>query len=272
MMLQKLLEYANDKKDEEKQLPPLYEMTPVAYIVLINHDGSPISPKPIPRIDDSTARGRRGMEMAAPEINRSGINPKPLLLAEKSEYIFGVAQEPKTQKRVSRVHQAFLDLLRRCGEATQEPSVTSVQRFYELGGVEQLELEDDWNHSLKVTFEVITSEGTRQRPIDLPSVQRFWLEENLPKQNDTEQCLVCGERKPALQRLQGKIKGIRGGQPSGTSIISANKEAFESYGLKASRTAPTCRDCGEGFTRGLNKLLENEYTRMYVGDTTFVFW
>ncbi len=269
-MLQKLLEYANDT--EEKPLPPLYEMTPVAHIVLINHNGSPISPKPIPRIDDSTARGRRGIEMAAPEINRSGTNPKPLLLAEKGEYAFGVAQEPKKQKRVSRVHQAFLDLLERCGEATQEPSVTSVQRFYERGGVEQLELEDDWNHSLKVTFEVITEEGIRQRPIDLPSVQKFWLEENLPKQDDTEQCLVCGQRKPALDRLQGKVKGIRGGQSSGTSIISANEDAFESYGLRASRTAPNCRDCGEGFTRGLNKLLENEHTRLYVGDTTFVFW
>ena len=268
-MLQKLLEYANDAKGEH--LPPLYEMTPVAHIVLINHDGSPVSPKPIPRMDETTARGRRGLDMKAPAVQRAA-SVKPLLLADNGEYTFGRARDPKKQERATRAHQAYVELLSRCAEATREPSVAAVQRFYELGGVEQLELADDWDHGLKVTFEVRMEDGTRQRPIDLPAVQGFWLEENLPKQDEAEQCLVCGQRKPVLDRLQGKIKGIRGGQSAGTSIISANEEAYESYGLKASKTAPTCRDCGEGFTRGLNKLLEDEQTRLYVGDTTFVFW
>ena len=54
--------------------------------------------------------------------------------------------------------------------------------------------------------------------------------------------------------------------------ISANSEAFESYGLQASRTAPTCRECGESFTRALNHLLADERTSIRVGDATFVFW
>ena len=196
-MLQRLMEYANEQDDNP--MPPLYEMTPVAHIIILNHDGHPLSPQPIAAgIDSSTARGRRGLEIAAPEINRSGTNPKPLLLAEKSEYAFGVAQDAKDQNRASRVHQGYLDLLRRCSEATQEPSVRAVQKFYELGGIELLELEEKWDHGLKVTFEVMTQDGTRQRPIDLPSVQRFWLQENLPKQDETEQCLICGERKPVL--------------------------------------------------------------------------
>ena len=268
-MLQKLLEYANDAEGE--QLPPLYEMTPVAHIVLINHDGSPVSPKPIPRMDETTARGRRGLDMKAPVVQRAA-GVKPLLLADNGEYTFGRARDPQKQERATRAHQAYVELLSRCAEATREPSAAAVQRFYQLGGVEQLELADDWDHGLKVTFEVRMEDGTRQRPIDLPAVQGFWLEENLPKQDEAEQCLVCGQRKPVLDRLQGKIKGIRGGQSAGTSIISANEEAYESYGLKASKTAPTCRDCGEGFTRGLNKLLEHERTRLYMGDTTFVFW
>ena len=268
-MLQKLVEY--DDEAEGEQLPPLYEMTPVAYIVMINEDGNPVSPKPISTIDDSTARGRRGLDMKAPVIQRtSGI--KPLLLADNGEYTFGRARDPRKQERATRAHQAYIRLLSRCAEETQELSVAAVQLFYELGGAEKLDLEDEWDYGLKVTFEVVNEDGIRQRPIDLPAVQRFWLQENLPKQDDTEQCLVCGQRKPVLDRLQGKIKGIRGGQPAGTSIISANEEAFQSYGLRASRTAPTCRDCGEGFTRGLNKLLENEKTRLFVGDTTFVFW
>ena len=39
------------------------------------------------------------------------------------------------------------------------------------------------------------------------------------------------------------------------SLISANSDAFESYGLSASLNAPTCANCGEAFTRGINSLL-----------------
>ena len=134
----------------------------------------------------------------------------------------------------------------------------AVKRFYERGGADQLTLGEDWDYGLKVTFEVTLEDGALQRPIDLPAVQGFWLASNTSDADADDQCLVCGESKPVLDRLQAKIKGIRGGQPSGTSIISANSSAFESYGLKASRIAPTCRECGESFTRALNSLLADE--------------
>ena len=268
-MLSKLREYAGEQLRD--QLPPLYEQTPVAHVILLRADGHPVSERPIARVDDSTARGRRGIDMAAPVIQRaSGI--RPLLLADNGEYTFGRARDPGKQARATQAHQAYLELLNRCAETTGDPSVAAVQRFYERGGVELLELDESWDHGLKVTFEVLMDDGARRRPIALPSVRRFWLDENLPDQSTTDQCLVCGERKPVLDRLQGKIKGIRGGQSAGTSIISANSEAFESYGLKASRTAPTCRECGEEFTRGMNSLIAGANTHLYVSDTTFIFW
>ena len=268
MLLARLKEYADERID---QPPPLYANTPVAAIVMLDADGRAVSPQPVARIDASTARGRRGLEMVAPEVQRSsGI--KPLLLADNSEYTFGRARDPDKQDRVGRAHAAYLDLLDRCALATEEPAVLAVQRFYELGGASQLDLGDEWDDTLKVTFEVILEDGRRERPIDLPAVQAFWLEVNTPDAGSTDQCLVCGERKPVLDRLQAKVKGIRGGQPSGTSIISANAEAFESYGLRASRTAPTCRECAESFTRGLNDLLGDARSRLVIGDATFVFW
>ena len=268
MLLARLKEYADERID---QPPPLYASTPVAAIVMLGADGRTVSPQPVARIDPRTARGRRGLEMVAPEVQRSsGI--KPLLLADNSEYTFGRAREPDRQDRVGRAHAAYLDLLDRCAIATEEPAVLAVQRFYELGGAAQLDLGDEWDDALKVTFEVIFEDGTRERPIDLPAVQAFWLAVNTPDADSTDQCLVCGQSKPVLDRLQAKVKGIRGGQPSGTSIISANAEAFESYGLRASRTAPTCRECAESFTRGLNDLLGDARSRLVIGDATFVFW
>ena len=75
-----------------------------------------------------------------------------------------------------------------------------------------------------------------------------------------------------LERLQGKIKGIPGGQTAGTSIISANAEAFESYGLTASLVAPTCAACGERFTKALNDLLSGEASHRVLGSAAYVAW
>ena len=269
MLLSKLKEYADERMEE--QLPPLYAMTPVAWIVNLDSDGRPISPQPMLRVDPRTARGRRGMDMAAPEVVRAaGI--KPLLLADNGEYTFGRARDPDKQKRVDRAHAAYRDLVGRCAASTGEPAVLAVQRFFEAGGVNLLELEEGWDYGLKGTFDVILEDGTRCRPIDSPAVQGFWLSINTPESDTRDQCLVCGEYKPALDRLRAKIKGIRGGQSSGTSIISANSKAFESYGLKLSRVAPTCLECGEAFTRAANALLAGEETSLSVGGTTFIFW
>ncbi len=268
MLLSKLKEYADERM--EGQLPPLYAPTPVACIVALDADGRPLSRQPISRIDPSTPRGKRGLDMAAPEIQRaSGI--KPLLLADNGEYTFGRARDPGKQARVEQAHAAYRDLLDRCAIETEEPAVLAVRRFYERGGVDQLNLGEEWDYGLKVTFSVRLDAGD-VRPIDLPAVQEFWLSINTPDPDTSGQCLVCGERKPVLDRLQAKIKGIRGGQSSGTSIISANSDAFESYGLKASKIAPTCRECGEAFTRAANDLIAGEQSSLSVGDATFIFW
>jgi len=147
-----------------------------------------------------------------------------------------------------------------------------VQRFYERGGADELKLGDEWDYGQKITFEVLLDDGTLCRPIDLPSVQGFWLSVHEPSSDADGQCIVCGKRKPILDRLEGKVKGIRGGQSSGTSLVSANSAAFESYGLEASQNSPTCRECGEAFTRAANNLLGDDRSRLVVGDTTFIFW
>ncbi len=267
MFLAKLKDYADQRI--EQQLPAFYAATPIAWIVSIDSDGRVLSQHPNSRIDDSNPRGRRGRDMVAPEVQRSS-GTRPLLLADTSEYTFG--RVLKTSERACQRHKGYRDLLERCAIATGEPAILAVKRFYERGGADQLALGDDWDDNLKVTFEVVLENGTRECPIDLPSVRNFWREVNEFDADALDQCLVCGEMKPVCDRLPAKIKGIRGGQSAGTSIISANSKAFESYGLKASRTAPTCRECAEGFTRGLNQLLADERSHIVVGNTTFVFW
>jgi CRISPR-associated protein Csd1 len=68
------------------------------------------------------------------------------------------------------------------------------------------------------------------------------------------------------------VKGIPFGQATGTALISANKDAFVSYGLKQSENSPICARCAESFGASLNKLIADPDTHYRVGAAQNVFW
>jgi CRISPR-associated protein Csd1 len=264
MLLQKLRDYS-----ERLDLPPtLYAEGPLRYIVELDEQGRLLSPTLTDLSDAASPRTRRGQRRLLPQVVRAS-NVKSFILADKAHYALGYVGTEGKPARVSQCHEAFLELLRRCVQVTEEPAVSAVLRFLESGPLDQLQLEDDFDPGGIITFRV-----GDVCPIDLASVQGFWASENDPGARDARvmQCLICGQNRPVLDRLQGKLRGVPGGQTSGTSIISANSEAFESYGLEASLIAPTCADCGERFTKAANDLLGGEKTRFAIGGAAFFLW
>ncbi|MCG8350082.1 MAG: type I-C CRISPR-associated protein Cas8c/Csd1 [Chloroflexales bacterium] len=265
MLLQRLKEYA----DWRMELPPvLYNEAPVRYIIELDGNGRLLSPRPTDTADPSNPKTKRGQRRLVPQIQRTA-DIKPLLLADKADYTLGLGGEGAKPERVKQCHAAYLDLLSRCAEQTQAPEVAAVLRFLQETPAEQLELTDDFNYGELITFRVHD-----RFVVDLPAVQSFWAALNAPADDvaTVMQCIVCGRQRPVLDRLQGKIKGVPGGQTSGTAIISANAEAFESYGLEASLIAPTCADCGEHFTKAANHLLSDQSSRIILGGSAFIFW
>jgi CRISPR-associated protein Csd1 len=267
MFLQRLTEYA-----ERLDLPPtLYGEAVIRYIIELDQEGRPLNPEPTDTADPSSPRTKRGQRYLMPQVQRaSGI--KPLLLADNAEYTLGLARETSRPERVADCHAAYMDLVRRCAQATGEPAVQAVVRFLENDPVAALRLPDDFDRGGAITFRV---ENTFV--VDLPAVQAFWAAEHDPGADPDDpapvmQCLICGQRRPALRRLQGKVKRIPGGQSSGTALVSANAVAFESYGLEASLIAPICARCGERFTQGVNDLLNDRQHHLVLGKAAFVFW
>jgi CRISPR-associated protein Csd1 len=264
MLLERLVDYSR-----RLVLPPtLYSYSPVRYIIELDAAGNLLNPRPTDTADPGSRTTRRGQPRMVPDIQRSS-GVRALLLADKADYVLGYVPPDGKAGRVAACHAAFFDLVRRCVDETGELSVTAVLRFLTAGPLGRLSLGADFDPGAKITFRV---DG--MFPVDLPSVQAFWAADNDPslKAAPVMQCLVCGQDRPVLERLQGKIKGVPGGQTSGTSIISANAEAFESYGLDASLIAPTCSECGERFTKGLNDLLDREEHRFRLGGAAFVWW
>ena len=263
MLLSKLAEY-QQQADTEHQ-PELYAEGPLKYIIDLDQDGHCIMSKPRDLSDPTSPRSRRGHRRLLPQVQRTrGI--KPLLLASAADYTLGLPKSPTQAQRAKQCHAAYVALVERCAIATKNPDILAILKFLQADPLEALYLEGDFDPGGTITFQV---NGTMV--IDIPEVQTFWAAHNKPQGPDM-QCLVCGTNRPAMKRLQSKIKGIPGGQTSGTSIISANSETYESYGLEASLTAPVCAQCAEGFTRGCNALLASESNKFGTRDGVYIFW
>ena len=89
------------------------------------------------------------------------------------------------------------------------------------------------------------------------------------------QCLVTGEQAP-IARLHPSIKGVRGAQSSGASLVSFNAPAYESYGHDDEQgvNAPVSEYAAFAYATALNYLLSGEMNRnaQYIGDMTIVYW
>ena len=260
MILQKLCELASRISD----IPPsMYSPLEIKWQIELDKDGNYRGITPLSGGTDSN----RGLRLLVPNRKRSGTSPPPLLLTDKANYVLGLGAEcPSKSWRFA----AFKELVDECAHQTGEPTVRAVNSFlnkYEQDPsvipAEDLTVVDQ---SDMMTFRVDDI-----RPIDLPSVREFWADK-CSEESSKMQCIVCGRIRPVDRVSPIAIKGIPGGQPSGTQIVSANKEAFESYGLTQALTAPTCRKCGEAYAHALNYMLKEDDYHVSVGPVAFVFW
>jgi CRISPR-associated protein Csd1 len=265
MMLKRLVEFADRIPDLP---PPMYTPLALKWQIELAKDGTCLGITPLG--DDST--NNRGLRVFAPNLKRSGTKAPPLLLADNAKYVLGMdarAGRNDCSPRDSRHFQAFRDLVSRCADQTGEPGVRAVLRFLDAHRAHPIAIPKDLEAGDNICFRV-----GETRPSDLDSVKRFWLRINLPKDDRHSQCLVCGRVGPVDRVSPIAIKGLAriGGQSSGMAVVSANKDAFWSYGAEQSLIAPTCRTCGEAYANSLNHLIATDPYNVFVGPTAFLFW
>ncbi|WP_216322724.1 type I-C CRISPR-associated protein Cas8c/Csd1 [Deinococcus aestuarii] len=256
------------------EMPFMYALQPVRWRVTLRGDGTVLDVQPL---SSGKTKGKDlGKPTPAPNLVRT-VGIKPRLLTDNAEYVLGFAKKEGDPK-VGQRHDAFKALVQACAEATGEPSVQAVARF--LGGHDPASFKEkylaafsDFTPDTNVTFSV---EGVE--PLTLPAVQRFWAAQFGQGDNENgataliAECLITGEVGPVMEREPVKIKGILGGQTSGMNFISANAQAFESYGLQASQIAPVKFEAAEQYANGLNRLLADPNTSLKVGGVTYAFW
>jgi len=258
MLLEKLVEYYS----RLDPTPTMYQNTPIKWLIDLNKEGRLLG---FTATSGKERKRDRGVGHLVPHLGRaSGIKAK--LLADNGEYVLGVAREKTQYEKVKERHGAFIKQVRECAEDIQEPSVQAVLRFLTEQDATKLPLPEDFDPSMNLTFRV-----AEVWPVDLPKVREFWARKAVSGTN-AMQCLICGHEKTPVKRLAFKIKRIPGGQTSGMALISANAEAFESFGLTESLIAPTCQECGEKFSKAANALIEDNKTSLAIGPLRYIFW
>ncbi len=86
------------------------------------------------------------------------------------------------------------------------------------------------------------------------------------------QCLVTGLWDQPIERIHPKVKGVPGGQSVGTSLVSANGSAFESYGLEQNLNSPVSEYAAFAYTSALNALIADFDRRISLDGDTVVCW
>lgn len=219
-------------------------------------------------------------EMLVPKMGNRNDGKTPCLLADTIGRVL-VGHDEKDADR--HTHANFVAWVGEAADATDDPACRAVLAFLETADADPESLASldaalaeakpkpgDW-----ITFQV-AGEGLVLRREAVKDHWRARFEERRAAKAQGKEpitCLACGCQAPAVDS-HDKLRTVPGGNPSGVSLISADKTAFGSYGLKKSQTSPVCETCEAAYTRALQHLLDSDRTSYHDWDAqvAFAYW
>jgi CRISPR-associated protein Csd1 len=280
MFVQALTKYANTYLSAELK-DEAWEERPVPFLIELAPDGTFLNVVERMR---SVPRGKKTIAMPealsvprSPVTRQSGLSP--LLGVDDIRYVLGVGAWTAEGDRENheKRHDAFIKLVREAAQETRDPGLEACQSFY-AKPVEVDKARDKMKGAKTGTLVALSVGG----PIVLrPSVQAYWREhywrafgDRVAEKGGFGECLVSGKFGP-IAPTHEKIKGIvnLGGQASGVSLMSFNKDAFCSYGWSQNENSPVSPDCAMAYTLALNDLLRSgKGRRRDIAGVGFIFW
>lgn len=275
MLLEQLVAYANKLERLGKELPFMYQELPVKWLIYLSSDGA------FQRFEMTSngleGKKNTGKRYAVPHLSRQGARAK--LLCDDAPYVLGIAREKDDASKVPHKHELFKQELHECYAVTQLPAVKAILKFFETLPTHPVTPPEGFIASESLTFVV-----GDQMPINDPSVKAYWASkfsssEDEDDSSDTAkpalaECLISGEYGPVMRIEPLKINGggIPKGQKSGMNIVSTDKDAFGSYGLKSVSSAPIQLPLAVKYANALNTLLRDPLTHLRVGPAVYAFW
>ncbi|MBF0625607.1 MAG: type I-C CRISPR-associated protein Cas8c/Csd1 [Magnetococcales bacterium] len=271
MILQALYGYYQRKsRGDQPELPAYgYSVEKISYALVIDARGQVVGEPLDLRMPD--ARGRlvpRPLPVPHPGGKRtSGI--EPFFCWDKTAYLLGAEVEGK---RLADCLTASREQHRAVLETVEGAAAQALRAYFDLWRPERVQEWPQWQE-ISGSNLVFKLDGTPGYLHDDPAIRTAWETYLARGEEDViGQCLLTGQP-DALARIHPDIKGVKGGQTSGTAIISFNKSAFESYGKAQSFNAPVGKGAARGYAAALNHLLRSESrNKVQIGDAATLFW
>lgn len=239
----------------------------VSYGIMLNREGNIVQ---LVSLKNENGKARI---MPVPQHPGRTSGVLPFFLWDNGTYLLGLdgAGKPeKARERFEASRKLHLDLLKEVDtEAAQ-----AVKKFFLTWkpekALEHEQIKPEMEELLKganLIFyygaEPVTEDG---------GIRHMWeLHGNGDEGGETGICLVTGRKEP-IARLHPLIKGVRGAQPSGASLISFNAEAFCSYELESGKNAQTGEGAARAYGAALNYLLADRDRTFTAGDVTVTGW
>lgn len=257
---------------------PLFERKPVRWLVVVGPGGRFVS------MVDTSSDGKRGLEYPdVPKKVGATTGGVAAFGADNPRFALGHTERVEDQARAERDLPAFVHLFQLAAERFPGNQGLAAARdfFAEPGSLAQARDAATGNKVKDGDRVAIAYVGDNNVPLfETPDGRAFWRQfrkeqEAGKKIAGAVLCLSCGQERPPVLTNDTKIMGVPDGQPSGTALVSFDKDAFQSFGWEKNINAPVCEECSQAYTRGLNHLLRRDNrprTRVDMAGTAYVFW
>lgn len=274
MILSALTQYYDRLNTNNQGVVPTFGFSEekIGYILVLSEQGEIVDL--VPNLTDEKKPKPKLLNVPRPEKRTSGV--KPNFLWDKTAYVLGVGL-PKDKKSEATfvlsmpTFEAFRDLHMSLFKNAEDKGLKALVLFLKNWKPENF-AESVLSPDVLDANVVFQLDGLRKYVHECLEAKSIWRA--LLQSDDAKEamCLITGQQAP-ISRLHPAIKGVSGGQSSGVSIVSFNKESFESFGKGQGDNAPVSEQAAFAYTTALNYLLRRENEQVIsLGDTTVVFW
>lgn len=259
---------------------PAFESKPVRWAIQLSPDGRYLG-----LLDLATSTSRQGKGLQVPKKIGANAGGVASIGVDTARFVLGLADSAENAAKAQRDHPAFVALHQEAAQRfPSDQGLTAAAAF--LASPEQLERAraDAIASKVKENDRVALSLPSAQDPfiVGHPAAVEFWREKFASAKTERQSgavrlCLACGQLAEAVLTNDAKVMGLGalGGQPSGTALVSFDKDAFQSYGWDKNLNAAICDACTFAYTRALNRLLDprnSPRTRIDLAGTAFLTW
>ncbi|MBI5840450.1 MAG: type I-C CRISPR-associated protein Cas8c/Csd1 [Chloroflexi bacterium] len=275
MILQSLYNYYQILLKDPKVIIALpgYRSENINYVLNLSNAGELLDVIPL------TSGEKKYRVMRAPErAKRSGTKPKPNFLWDNSAFVLGIPEKKGKDDeygamRFEAFRQHNIEILSKANTEVARAVIAFLKKHNPKTALHHAAIAryaDDFLESGNLAFQV---EG--QFAFNDPEVMRVWEEHLIERDQKAVkmQCLVTGKDSP-IARTHPDVKGVRGTRQNRASLVSFNKDSFESYGRTQGFNSPVSQRVASGYGVVLDYLLseQNPNRPIYIGDAAIIYW